>query len=102
MEELKTAYEFMKYGGIPVLIFVIWMVYHRAQRQADKEAQKATVSTMQKIIEEQAKREDRHFELLKEMIEQHAYVGERLSRLEQKVDANLWCPIVREKSGNEK
>lgn len=102
MEEFKIAFELMKYGGVPVLIFVIWMVYHKAQRQADKEAHQATVDTMQKIIEEQAKREVRHFELLKEQIDQQSYQAATLARIEQKVDSNHWCPLVREKQGGMK
>mgnify|MGYP000891939859 CR=1 FL=1 len=98
MDDFKMVSEFLKYGGVPVLIFVIWMAYHKAQRQADKETHEASVKMFKEIIDGQAKREEQHFELLKEMIEQQSYVGERLSRLEQKMDTNHWCPIVRENS----
>ena len=63
--------------GFPAVIFVIWYVYHNAQ-----------VKTFEKII-------SNNFEILKEMLETNHYSATVLSRIESKIDGNLWCPILK-------
>ena len=63
--------------GFPAVIFVIWYVYHNAQ-----------VQTFEKII-------SNNFEILKEMLETNHYSATVLSRIESKIDGNLWCPILK-------
>lgn len=91
-------FEFFKTGGISALIFIVWMVYHRAQRQADKDTYTSNMELLKQIIEDQNKREKQNFDLLKEMIEQSNYQSAAMARIEQKMDSQNWCPIVRERS----
>ena len=36
-----------------------------------------------------------NFEILKEMLETNHYSATVLSRIESKIDGNLWCPILK-------
>lgn len=63
--------------GFPSIIFVIWYIYHNAQ-----------VKTFEKIMEQ-------NFNILKELLETNHYQGVILARIENKVDNNLWCPILK-------
>lgn len=63
--------------GFPALIFIIWYLYHKAQ-----------VKTFEKIMEQ-------NFNILKDLLETNHYQGVLLSRIESKVDNNLWCPILK-------
>ena len=44
--------------------------------------------TFEKII-------SNNFEILKEMLETNHYSATVLSRIESKIDGNLWCPILK-------
>ena len=62
--------------GFPAVIFVIWYIYHNAQ-----------VKTFEKII-------------AKDLVETNQYSATVLSRIESKIDSNVWCPVLkREISG---
>ena len=68
--------------GFPAVIFVIWYIYHQAQ-----------VKTCEKIIAN-------NFEILKDLVEPNQYSATVLSRIESKIDSNVWCPVLkREISG---
>jgi len=63
--------------GFPAVIFAIWYIYHQAQ-----------VKSFEKIIQN-------NFEILKELLETNQYHAALLSRIESKIDNNLWCPILK-------
>lgn len=63
--------------GFPAVIFVIWYIYHNAQ-----------VKTFETII-------DNNFQILKDLVETNQYNATVLSRIESKIDGNLWCPILK-------
>ena len=68
--------------GFPAVIFVIWYIYHQAQ-----------VKTFEKIIAN-------NFEILTDLVETNQYSATVLSRIESKIDSNVWCPVLkREISG---
>jgi hypothetical protein len=70
--------------GFPAVIFVIWYIYHDAQ-----------VKTFENII-------SNNFQILKDLVETNQYSATVLSRIESKIDGNLWCPVLkREVKSNE-
>ena len=63
--------------GFPALIFAILYINHQAQ-----------VKAFEKIIQN-------NFEILKELLETNQYHAALLSRIESKIDNNLWCPLLK-------
>ncbi len=86
MTETAIFLKLVESIGFPAVIFIIWFLYHKSQTKLYEELLKA-----------QAKREERNFNILKEMLETNQYNAAVLSRIEQKIDANAFCPIVKEK-----
>jgi len=68
---------FIENVGFPALIFAIWYIYHQAQ-----------VKAFEKIIQN-------NFEILKDLLETNQYHAALLSRIESKIDNNLWCPLLK-------
>ena len=63
--------------GFPALIFLIWYIYHQSQ-----------VKAFELIIND-------NFEILKDLLETNQLHAALLSRIESKIDNNLWCPILK-------
>ena len=63
--------------GFPALIFLIWYIYHQSQ-----------VKAFELIIND-------NFEILKDLLETNQCHAALLSRIESKIDNNLWCPILK-------
>lgn len=63
--------------GFPALIFLIWYIYHQSQ-----------VKAFELIIND-------NFEILKDLLETNQFHAALLSRIESKIDNNLWCPILK-------
>ena len=63
--------------GFPAIIFAVWYIYHQAQ-----------VKAFEKIIQN-------NFDILKDLLETNQYHAALLSRIENKIDNNLWCPILK-------
>lgn len=72
-----NAFASLNTSRLPALIFAIWYIYHQAQ-----------VKTFEKIIQN-------NFEILKDLLETNQYHAAILSRIESKIDNNLWCPILK-------
>lgn len=85
VEELKTIMQLVGQGGLSIVMFVVWFVYHKNQ-----------VEFLTKILDEQSKREDRNFQILKEATETLQQLTAYISRMEYKIDSNEWCPITKE------
>jgi len=79
--------DLIKQLGISGLIFLIWYLYHRSQAQQ-----------WQQIFTAQQEREERNFELLKDMLETVQYHTGMLARVETKIDTNQFCPITKKES----
>jgi len=71
--------------GIGVLIFIIWLQTNKSTHQRFKQ-----------ILEYQAERESKNYELLKDMIEETKKHAEAIARLEEKMSYNWFCPLVQE------
>jgi len=63
--------------GFPAVIFAIWYIYHKAQ-----------VKTFEDMMSQ-------NFTILKDLLETNQYHAALLSRVESKIDNNLWCPILK-------
>ena len=90
MSEVTFLLDIIKSVGFPGLIFLIWYLYHKSQ-----------VKTFEKLIEEQSKREERNFSLLKDMLENNIYHSSLLVKITEKLDSNQWCPVVKKGSKGE-
>lgn len=74
--------EFLKVAGTGGIVFIIFYLYHQS-----------TTKQMNEII-------TKTFDLLKEMIEQNTLQLNYLQKIDTKVSSNLWCPLIREKTGH--
>ena len=86
MQEAAFFIEVIKYVGFPALIFVIWHLYHKSTNENYKQIINSTVATFTQIIEGQAKREERNFNLLKDMLETNQYHGSLLAKIVEKIE----------------
>ncbi len=77
MTETVLFLELIKNIGFPAVIFIIWYIYHKAQ-----------VKIFEDII-------NNNFIVLKDLLETNQYHAALLSRIESKIDTNLWCPILK-------
>lgn len=77
MDILNLLSPILENMGLPALMFLVWYVYHSSQ-----------VKAINKIIKN-------NFEILKQMLEVNQKHTETLSRIENKIDNNLWCPILK-------
>jgi hypothetical protein len=90
--------ELIKYAGFPALVFAIWYLYHESQVKAFGENMKLQVKVFEAISAGQSKREDQNYELLKEMLEISRYQAAILARMDNKIDTNQFCPLIKEKT----
>lgn len=91
MTEAAFLIEVIKVIGFPAVIFAIWFIDHKSQEKQQKD----TVEAFNKIIDEQAKREERNFNLLREMLETNNFHGSILSEIKEKINTNQWCPYLK-------
>jgi len=117
-------YEFLKQFGMAGGFLFVFLIYHNAQRKADRElqnkqleTQKALMATQKTLMDDNAAREEKNRELLVKLIdEQRASDKESAeimkefleamniqiaqnARIETKIDSNTSCPVVRENRG---
>lgn len=78
--------DILKYAGVSGLMFIVWLIYH-----------KATIKAFQEMLSAQVEQEKRNHEILKDMIQANLGTIAALTRIEQKIDANAWCPYVKER-----
>lgn len=77
MTESTLFVELSKNLGTPVLIFAIWYLYHKSQ-----------VKAFENIMKQ-------NFGILKDLLETNQYHTALLSRIESKIDMNVWCPVIK-------
>jgi hypothetical protein len=97
--EAGTYMEMVRAIGFPALIFLIWVIYHRSENEkweknfnAQREMQRDTIQGM--MLQNREERE-KQFLLWKELSEILHLQTSQLSRLDSKISANEFCPIVR-------
>jgi len=103
--EIQTGMELVKVIGFPALIFFIWFLYHRSESQKWEKLietysanQEQQLKFMQNILTQSNTESERIYQLLRDSIEVGNHHSSILSRMEQKIDRNQSCPIVREKN----
>nr|BDD46505.1 hypothetical protein 9 [bacterium] len=77
MSETAVFIELVKNIGFPAVVFAIWYIYHKSQ-----------VKTFEEIIRN-------NFAVLKDLLETNQQHTSLLSRIENKIDVNLWCPFIK-------
>lgn len=77
MNEAVIFIELVKNIGFPAVVFAIWYIYHKSQ-----------VKTFQEIIRN-------NFAVLKDLLETNQKHTSVLTRIENKIDVNLWCPFIK-------
>lgn len=76
------ALELVKYGGLPVLMFLMWFIYHRS-----------TDARWTAAMNSMDRQRQQDFELLKntiQTVEMHTAI---LARVENKIDSGAGCRI---------
>lgn len=73
------------------------MIKKTIEEQAVKEQRnfQMQLDTFNRIMNEQSKREERSYELLKEMLETNQSTSGIMARMEHKIDTHHQCPVVR-------
>jgi len=75
--ELNQFLPLIENIGFPAVVFAIWYIYHNSQA---------------KLFENMM---NQNFTILKDLLETNQYHAALLSRVESKIDNNLWCPILK-------
>jgi len=88
VSEYNFLLDMVKQNGITALLFIIFFLYHRDQ-----------VASWKALREADTKREERTHELFKSQLEVQQAQLAQLARMEQKMDSNSYCPMVRKESG---
>ncbi len=86
MSETTSLIELSKNVGTPILVFIIWVLYH-----------KSSMKILERMIGNQSEESKRNYEALKEITETNQCVLVALARMEQKIDTNTFCPLVKER-----
>ena len=84
MTEIAVFIELVKNIGFPAVVFAIWYIYHKSQ-----------VKTFEEIIRN-------NFAVLKDLLETNRQHTSLLTRIENKIDINLWCPFIKKEITAEK
>jgi ATP/maltotriose-dependent transcriptional regulator MalT len=84
MVEAAFFIELIKYVGFPALIFIIWYLTH-----------KSSMGIFNQILEAFKEDTKRTYESLKDMLQANQLTLSALVRIEQKIDHNTFCPLVR-------
>lgn len=106
MIESALFMEALRWGGIPGLVIVAWALHlryeHKQREQAHETARQAFLDSLnrqqdffERVLAEQAKRDERVHEILDEIAESHSASVSILARLEHKIDTHNQCPIIR-------
>lgn len=106
--DLKTIGEFLTQNqlSLNLILFVILFVYHKsqvaiteklidAQKTHSESSMKMQKESFERLIEQQNKREEQNFGLLKNMLESISYQSGLIIKLESSVQANQFCPLMR-------
>ena len=75
--DIDIMLDLTKSIGFPAVIFAIWYIYHKAQ-----------VKTFENMM-------NQNFSILKDLLETTQYNVALLSRIESKIDLNVWCPLLK-------
>lgn len=95
--EIEMASRGLEVAGVSIFLFVLFYYYMKKQfemfdrsltdqRVGSKQTLKATTDAFEKILEEQSRRDDRAYELNKELIGTLQAQAGSISRLENKID----------------
>jgi hypothetical protein len=90
MDEMRWIVDVAKANGIGVLLFVALFFMLKYQAKAAKDQRQAD-----------AEREKQNFALLNGFLETLQCQIAQLSRIENKMDSNHFCPMVRRGAGND-
>lgn len=82
MQDFSVFIELTKNIGFPAVIFAIWYIYHKAQ-----------VKSFEQMM-------NNNFQILKDLLETTQYNVAILSRIENKIDLNVWCPLLKKELKN--
>jgi hypothetical protein len=85
MNDFTFFIEIIKSIGFPALIFIVWFIYHKSQ-----------VEFFKQILKEQAEREERNFQSIKDLTEALQVNIASLCRIEYKIDTGMQCPFKKE------
>jgi hypothetical protein len=100
MPQFQAFVELVKVLGFPAVIFAVWYLYHQSQAKAWTAREKAQFDMFSLIAKERDVRDERNYEILKEMLEVSRYQSTILARMDTKIDTNQFCPMVREGAGH--
>lgn len=98
MLELMPAWvvDAVRYIGFPALIFAVWYLSRRDDRERWTKLLETMVDWQKTQAQQTQQTIDQHFELYKQNNETINFIAAVLSRLEQKIDNQQYCPWFRQ------
>lgn len=75
--------------GLPALILVFWYLHNREQTRL-----------FGMMLAQAKEQNDKNFEQTQQMIDQMQYLGGLIGRVENKIDGNQFCPVIRAERGD--
>jgi len=96
--ESATFLKLIESIGFPALIFAVWYLYHRSQVKAWESREAIQSAAWDGQMQAMAAREERVFNLLGGQLEALQCLIGQMARVENKIDTNQHCPIVRKGS----
>lgn len=98
MAESATFLKLVESIGFPALIFAVWYLYHRSQVKAWEAREASLAETYRAQTRQRDEHETRMFDLLNGQLEALQCLIGQMARVENKIDTNQHCPIVRRES----
>ncbi|MCX6062227.1 MAG: hypothetical protein NT103_08270 [Campylobacterales bacterium] len=113
MGDLEVIKGVWSVAGVGGLFFIAWYIVNKSivasnermaemikitfEEQASKEQRnfQMQLDAFNRIMNEQSKREERSYELLKDMLETNQCNTGIMARMEHKIDTHHQCPVVR-------
>lgn len=88
--------------GLPAVILIFWYLHNEQQARLfkmalaqNKENTDSLVGVVKMMVQQQQQQAEQHFTQTERMIERLQYLGGLVSRVEDKIDTNQACPVVR-------
>jgi len=70
--------------GLPALVLIFWYLDSREQKKLFAD-----------MLAQQQKQADQHFTQTQQMLDTLQWLGANMARLDTKISANQYCPVVR-------
>ena len=97
MPEINFFIEIVKNVGFPAILYIMWYFYHKATVEMLQKNSNNQFENSNHQFQMMEKNSNNQFEILKSLLESNNSFISALARIENKIDTNQMCPLMREK-----